>query len=747
MILRYSPGITESSIQELEVQEYLRGNNFDVEDPSKETYGEKKAVMPEHDGLMRIFWPLDIPKSDSPGVIVGWRNSGLDVFVVAILEDVDARSVENALKVGTLFRNATHPIARIHELCGQSSMHVLGLANTPGVEVENLQMHATIGSSLKVPQISCARASTIQIIVFDRPLPHRMQYISLNPISLALGDKSEIATHAPGTVDAEEEREELKNRKRVKALVEKLKLHTVSKHATSPKELALPRIVNQINCSSELHTLLQRNISLVGRRSRRSLSVSERVVESATTMKDFVVMAIWQIVTVYLYPILRRAFVLGLLCHRIAAETLLLVLEWRAKPDYAALKDVSATAQQVEIRLLQFCYLPLQYVRLRERKKDWESVTDSHPDYIRFYNSIWLVCNDVIIGIALGSFIIDNATWLAESIYEFLRLYSVEALQRTIDWLMYWPGGLKLNNELAAFLGDLFLWVIDHWLACIELLRPVLPHIIWFIGFSSFAGASMPIALFSDLLSILTLHIYSFYLASARIFNWQYTILLSLFQLFRGKKHNVLRKRIDSCDYDLDQLLLGTILFTLLFFLLPTVIVFYLTFACARMAIISLKAALDTLLACLNHFPLFALMLRIKDSQRLPGGIRFELRDAQLITSSPNGLTVPPTSHIYLKSVPLTFRAMFHQYFQLGHRIRKHYMSPRVLLGLATGKFVPPIHRKNLYSLQYSMLPARRAGVMEMWHALTAEVPKKMSTFDLKVNGKRLNGTRRQYGH
>lgn len=45
--------------------------------------------MPEHDGLMRIFWPVDIPKSDSPGIIVGWRNSGLDVFVVAILEDVD----------------------------------------------------------------------------------------------------------------------------------------------------------------------------------------------------------------------------------------------------------------------------------------------------------------------------------------------------------------------------------------------------------------------------------------------------------------------------------------------------------------------------------------------------------------------------------------------------------------------------------------------------------------------------------
>jgi phosphatidylinositol glycan class Q protein len=63
---------------------------------------------------------------------------------------------------------------------------------------------------------------------------------------------------------------------------------------------------------------------------------------------------------------------------------------------------------------------------------------------------------------------------------------------------------------------------------------------------------------------------------------------------------------------------------------------------------------------------------------------------------------------------------MFHQYFQMGHRIRKHYLSPRVLLCLLTGQFVPPLNRKNLYSLQYSMLPARRAGVMEMWNAVNS---------------------------
>lgn len=196
-----------------------------------------------------------------------------------------------------------------------------------------------------------------------------------------------------------------------------------------------------------------------------------------------------------------------------------------------------------------------------------------------------------------------------------------------INWLMDQPLGLKLNNDLAKFLGDLFLWVVDYWAGSMTSLRPYLPRIIYCIGVSSFAGASMPIALFSDMLSVLTIHILSFYIASARIYNWQLTIIISLFHLFRGKKRNVLRNRIDACDYDLDQLLVGTILFTLLIFLLPTVLVFYILFATTRTGIIGLKASLETCLAFLNHFPLFALMLRVKDSKRLPGGIRFELKD------------------------------------------------------------------------------------------------------------------------
>ncbi|KAK4166575.1 N-acetylglucosaminyl transferase component-domain-containing protein [Cladorrhinum sp. PSN259] len=705
--------------------------------------------MPENDGLMRVFWPADLPRSDLKGVVVGWRNSALDVFVLAILEEVEPRNVETALKLGTLTRYAPHPVNRIYELCGQSSLHVLGLSNHPeSVEVDPSWIRLATGSARKVPTVTCARASSIQIILFDRPLPGRMQYISLNPIALALGDKH--GNFRNESIEEEGEKDERLKQEKKKQLVEKLKQHSIFKRTPSPKEKALAKVVNQINWAWELEKLLQKNVGRIGTRQRRALSVSERVVESATTLRDIIMVWLWNLVTIYVLPVIKKLFVLGLMAHRVAAEVLLTVLEWRARPGYAALKDISATAQQVEIRLQQFCYWPMQYVTLRLRKNDWESVTTSHPDYIRFYNSLWLVANDVIIGIALGSYIIDNADWVAGEISDLLARYTVQALQSSISWLMGWPAGLKLNGELAEFLGDLFLWVIEYWSSCIETLRPILPHIIWFIGFSSFAGASMPIALFSDLLSVLTIHIYSFYLASARIYHWQLNILISLFHLFRGKKHNVLRNRIDSCDYDLDQLLVGTILFTLLFFLLPTVVVFYLNFAFARMAIISLKAGFDTILSFLNHFPLFALMLRIKDPGRLPGmsffvillhsrmsrlltcvsgGIRFELRDTKDFrhavndsssSSSSSSSTSPSTSVIQLKSIPLNFKAMFHQYFQMGHRIRKHYLSPRVVLALLTGKFVPPLNRKNLYSLQYSMLPARRAGIMDMWDAVNS---------------------------
>lgn len=706
--------------------------------------------MVKKNDLLRIFWPKSLSRTVTPGVIVGWRNSETDLFVITILEDVEVRNVEYALRMRTLFRNSPYPVARIFQICTQQDMFVLGDVNYPdppaSFNIKHIHAYTIPQTSKPLIHVPQDVKLSIQIILFDPPNPIAMQYMSLRPISLVLGDRPNESGKSPATSFNEIEAEEEAEKKRIAQLVEKLKFHTVLRHSPSLKEMALPMIISQINCSLEIAELLQKNITLVGPRRKRSMSVSERVVESAQDLYAFAAWSSWNLFMAYVFPWLLRGFQVAILAHRILAEGVLQVLEWqlpvrRLRAGSSrnlrsfALKDLSACCQQVHLRLQQFTYYPIQYLELRKRHGTWSSISTRNSDYIRFYNSLWLVANDVIIGIALGSFITENAQATADFLTEVLNGYTVEGLERMIRWLMSYPGGLKLNTELAAFLGDLFLWVIEYWSTISTLVvMPYLPKVIYFIGFSSFAGASLPISIFSDLLSLLTLHIYSFYIASARIFNWQLTIIFSLFQLFRGKKRNVLRNRIDNCDYDLDQLLLGTILFTLLFFLLPTVIVFYLTFASARMAIITLKATLDTCLACLNHFPLFALMLRLKDSKRLPGGIYFAL-----LTPEMSKVQTPPeeegsdgnleedssryhssTSYVSLSSTPLSIQQIFLQYFQLGSRIQKHYFSPKVVYRLLTGQFIPPISRESMYQMQYTVLPRKRVSVAQVWKELTA---------------------------
>ena len=708
--------------------------------------------MVKKNDLLRIFWPNNLSRAATPGVIVGWRNSETDLLVITILEDVEVRNVEYALRMRTLFRNSPYPVARIFQMCTQQDMFVLGDVNYPDPPPSfNIKhIHAYIIPQVSKPLIHCPLGTqlSVQIILFDPPDPIAMQYMSLRPISLVLGDRPSDPGNSSANTLNEIEAEEEAEKKRITHLVEKLKFHTVLRHVPSPKETALPMIISQINCSLEIAELLQKNITLVGPRRKRSMSVSERVVESAQDLYAFAAWSSWRIFMVYVFPWLFRAFQVAILAHRILAEGILQVLEWQlpvrrlrsgSKKTHNtrsfAMKDLSACCQQVHLRLQQFTYYPIQYLELRKRHGTWSSIPTRNSDYIRFYNSLWLVANDVIIGIALGSFITENAQATADFLTHVLNGYTVEGLERMIRWLMSYPGGLKLNTELAAFLGDLFLWVIEYWSTISTLVvMPYLPKVIYFIGFSSFAGASLPISIFSDLLSLLTLHIYYFYIASARIFNWQLTIIFSLFQLFRGKKRNVLRNRIDNCDYDLDQLLLGTILFTLLFFLLPTVLVFYLTFASARMAIITLKATLDTCLACLNHFPLFALMLRLKDSKRLPGGIYFALIKSEMSkTQTPlpeddidtdseeeSSASQSDISYISLSSTPLSIRQIFLQYFQLGSRIQKHYLSPKVVYRLLTGQFIPPISRESMYQMQYTVLPRKRVSVAQVWKELTA---------------------------
>ncbi|KAF9585141.1 phosphatidylinositol N-acetylglucosaminyltransferase subunit gpi1 [Lunasporangiospora selenospora] len=193
-------------------------------------------------------------------------------------------------------------------------------------------------------------------------------------------------------------------------------------------------------------------------------------------------------------------------------------------------KDITTTGQQIDLRLQQACFWPWQYFMARRRA--WTNTSITRAQYI----SMWLVANDVIIGIAFGSFLISNNAYMTDVLQRYD--YTIDTISAVLEWLTSkneYPAGLKLNPELNPFLGQLFKWLIDIWADFIISLQPFVPIIINMIGLSGAFGATMSLSLISDLLAFTSLHIYWFYLVAARIFHWQLMILYSLFNLFRVK--------------------------------------------------------------------------------------------------------------------------------------------------------------------------------------------------------------------
>lgn len=118
-------------------------------------------------------------------------------------------------------------------------------------------------------------------------------------------------------------------------------------------------------------------------------------------------------------------------------------------------------------------------------------------------------------------------------------------------------------------------------------MSPFIERILWHVGLSACLGLTVALSILSDIIALLTFHIYCFYVYGARwvrspllsaldacgagrLPGWPGALALmppvsrrlyclkicglsSLWRLFRGKKWNVLRQRVDSCSYDLDQ--------------------------------------------------------------------------------------------------------------------------------------------------------------------------------------------------
>lgn len=397
-----------------------------------------------------------------------------------------------------------------------------------------------------------------------------------------------------------------------------------------------------------------------------------------------------------------------------------------------SLVELSQTFRQLDLRLKQVTYFPVQFLCYYDKSilyKDQSvllkelglptfnsNLNINNSNYINLYNSIWLIINDVMLGLTTWNLLYGYSLIITEFLNEYIfELLLFSDLHRLISWISYHhPAGFKLNNELGSFIGELLLWSLTWWKMTIKqtILSQTNKRIsVILIYILSHLGFSFLVAFVIDILNLITIHIIWFYSTSAKVYQRQVDVIKSLFQLFRGKKYNVLRNRVDNLDnysqpsqfFEIDQLLLGTLLFITLVLLLPTIFAFYLTFFIIRLSNILVLNLFENLLIMTNFVPLFVILLKLKNSSRLQGGITF-----QLLEQKNHDCT-----YLEMANLSLTYSEIFENFAALFKRVKNFRTS--IFTSFFKGNLIGLNHDHSL-KFHYLMLPDNIEKSIEIWN-------------------------------
>ncbi|XP_054278317.1 phosphatidylinositol N-acetylglucosaminyltransferase subunit Q isoform X2 [Macrosteles quadrilineatus] len=222
------------------------------------------------------------------------------------------------------------------------------------------------------------------------------------------------------------------------------------------------------------------------------------------------------------------------------------------------------------------------------------------------------------------------------------------SLKDMVRYLMGSPADLKLNGPLNNVLGKFFLFHVDLWWAFLGYSRPLLE-----LGLQAFVclgclGLSFQIAILADLLAIASFHVYIIYVYAARLYRAQLTGLVSLSRVFLGRKRNPVPGRVDSCPYTTEQLLIGTISFTVLLFLLPTTLVYYVVFTAIRLVLIAAGGVLTEARFILSCLPLYSTLLWLFNSPATTRSVRLS---PKIVRGSEFVLVASPTQDSWWETV------------------------------------------------------------------------------------------------
>ncbi|XP_076657391.1 phosphatidylinositol glycan anchor biosynthesis class Q [Halictus rubicundus] len=267
----------------------------------------------------------------------------------------------------------------------------------------------------------------------------------------------------------------------------------------------------------------------------------------------------------------------------------------------------------------------------------------------------------LIIDMLLGIFILQLLLHYLENTFPSEILLNnaekvVTLLKDLINWLMGAPAGLKLNLALNNMLGKFFLYHIHLWWTFLIFIKPLMDFAFVVLVLLGRLGVTFQIAIAADLLALVSFHAYCIYVYATRLFNIQLKGITGLVRLFLGKKKNPLRERVDSCQYQPDQLFVGTLLFTILLFLMPTTWVYYAVFTMLRLALIGFGGFLTRLKFYLQVMPVYTFFKWFLQSYSTRSIVNIKLHshraDGPIILIM--SMVVAPWQHTWKKCMPDT---------------------------------------------------------------------------------------------
>ncbi|KAL7069047.1 N-acetylglucosaminyl transferase component family protein [Cryptosporidium serpentis] len=224
---------------------------------------------------------------------------------------------------------------------------------------------------------------------------------------------------------------------------------------------------------------------------------------------------------------------------------------------------------------------------------------------ILLYSTITSIIVDHIFGILL-IYVINS---FSMQIFQFMikiyyYLYN-DAIYLQFNWLTS-LSELKLNKDLSSFLINLLLEAFQLWrditnyiFSDIELISSFLKVL------SALGGFSIAISFVWDVFNIYTFILYYIYVIFSKLHYINIRAISTFYHLFRGRKWNILRNRVDSTINDTEQLLFGTILFTISIFLYPTVAIFYVNFLFIWVPVFLVNILFYIIIYIASHFPYF----------------------------------------------------------------------------------------------------------------------------------------------